>query len=114
MELNFQVIAGVAAGLFADTSEIGAAKNENARVTPNTNGTNFFMDLNLTGRFAGTYTTKFRYKGTTTQQKPDYVLTAEWSTHHCNRSPRRSSVVKSNWQPQRDSNPCRHLERVVS
>ena len=49
MELIFQVIAGIAAGRAADTSDIGVAINEYMSVTPNTYGTNFFIVLNLTG-----------------------------------------------------------------
>jgi hypothetical protein len=48
MELIFQVTAGATAGLTADTSAIGVARNENMSVTPNAHGTNFFMSLNLT------------------------------------------------------------------
>jgi hypothetical protein len=50
MELNFQVMTGVAAGLVADTWEVGIAINESTRVAPNANGANFFIGLNLTGR----------------------------------------------------------------
>jgi hypothetical protein len=51
MELIFQVTVGVAAGLTADTSTIGVARNENMSVSPNAYGTNFFMSLNLTGSY---------------------------------------------------------------
>ena len=61
MEFNFQVIAGVAAGVIADTCEIDGAKNDNTRVVPNTYGTNFFISLNLTGSlFKATKTTELR------------------------------------------------------
>ena len=42
-------MAGVTAGLTADTSAIGMARIENRSVVPNAYGTNFFMSLNLTG-----------------------------------------------------------------
>ena len=47
----------------------------------------------------------------TSERGLERLICTALTGHPCN--PPRDDVEKT-WRPQRDSNPCRHLERVVS